>query len=47
MPLTLQLPTTPAQPQALKSQRPQLKMVWHKEWDGKRERLVAHWVVSE
>ena len=27
--------------------RPQLKMVWHKEWDGKRERMVAQWVMDQ
>ena len=26
--------------------RPQLKMLWHKEWDGKRERMVARWVID-
>ena len=26
--------------------RPKLSMVWHKEFDGKRERLIARWVVD-
>jgi len=28
------------------TQRPKLSMVWRKELDGTRERLVAHWVVD-
>lgn len=32
--------------QASTTQRPKLKMVWHKEWDGKRERMVAQWVMD-
>jgi hypothetical protein len=33
-------------PHQASSQRPKLKMVWHKEWDGKRERMVAQWVID-
>jgi hypothetical protein len=28
------------------TQRPKLSMVWQKEFDGKHERMVAHWVVE-
>lgn len=34
-------PTSPIQ-----KKRPELSMVWHKEFDGKRERMVARWVVD-
>lgn len=27
-------------------QRSKLKMVWHKEFDGQRERMVAQWVID-
>ncbi len=54
MPLTLQspasLPQTPVsipQLQTPTAQRPKLKMTWHKESDGKRERMVAQWVFDQ
>jgi hypothetical protein len=54
MPLTLQSPATLSQTlvsipqlQTFTAQRPKLKMVWHKEWDGKRERMVAYWMIDQ
>lgn len=28
------------------TQRPRLSMVWHKEFDGKRDRMVAQWAID-
>lgn len=27
--------------------RLKLKIVWHKEWDGKRDRIVAQWMIDQ
>jgi hypothetical protein len=35
------------QSETASTQRPKLKMVWHKEWDGKRERMAAQWVIDQ
>ena len=32
--------------EVVQTMRPKLSMVWHKELDGKRERLIARWVVD-
>lgn len=44
----LQAPQESIAPTAapVQTQRPRLSMVWHKEFDGKRERLVAQWVID-
>lgn len=31
---------------SISSQRPKLRMIWHKEFDGKRERMIARWVME-
>lgn len=41
-----QLHSSEPQSAVSSSQRPKLAMVWHKEFDGKRERIVARWVIE-
>lgn len=41
-----QIQTSNLQPANASTQRPKLRMTWHKEFDGKRERIVAYWIIE-
>ncbi|MBV8883852.1 MAG: hypothetical protein JO235_07610 [Chroococcidiopsidaceae cyanobacterium CP_BM_RX_35] len=40
-------PSKRAQTQNIKGNRPKLSMIWIKETDGDRQRLVARWVMQD